>query len=268
MGTALEQLILPLFDAIGLGHKPTTKVQTNGVKLREIMLPSQQPIQFTLKRGKRRTIGFVINDDGLTVSVPTWLSLSEIDKAVAEKSVWIERKLVEWREHQKRRNAAQIVWQSGQTIHLLGKPLQLSVDANYVGTQRIDDILCISLPQTASEERIRSAAQAWLQAQAKMVFAQRIEHICALGAKRPKRWSLSSARTRWGSCNSDGTVRLNWRLIHFRLDVIDYVVAHELAHLSEMNHSKKFWRTVESLFPEYEKARAELANYTDDFVIN
>ncbi|MEH6303933.1 DUF45 domain-containing protein, partial [Salmonella enterica subsp. enterica serovar London] len=68
---------------------------------------------------------------------------------------------------------------------------------------------------------------------------------------RHSAYALSSAATRWGSCTADGKIRLNWRLVHFPLSLIDYVVAHELAHLKEMNHSPRFWDTVESIFPEF-----------------
>ena len=72
------------------------------------------------------------------------------------------------------------------------------------------------------------------------------------------RLSLSAAQTRWGSASADGSVRLNWRLVHFGLPVIDYVVAHELAHLREMNHSPAFWEVVRSVVPDYERVRGTL----------
>ena len=107
--------------------------------------------------------------------------------------------------------------------------------------------LHIGLPHTAAPEQIRDAVQSWLQRQARRVFEER----CALFAQalnvRIKRLSLSSAATRWGSASADGSVRLNWRLIHFALPVIDYVVTHELAHLREMNHSPAFWEVVRSV---------------------
>ena len=69
---------------------------------------------------------------------------------------------------------------------------------------------------------------------------------------------LSSAQTRWGSASADGSIRLNWRLIHFAPAIIDYVVAHELAHLREMNHSPAFWETVRSVLPDFERSREAL----------
>ena len=71
-------------------------------------------------------------------------------------------------------------------------------------------------------------------------------------------WRLSSARTQWGSCSRDGRVRLSWRLIHFSPPVIDYVIAHELAHLRELNHSPRFWREVARLLPGFEAARDQI----------
>ena len=80
----------------------------------------------------------------------------------------------------------------------------------------------------------------------------------------PKRWALSSARTRWGSCAADGSIRLNWRLMHFPVEIIDYVVAHELAHLREMNHGPRFWSAVGELFPDWKRAREWLRGFPDD----
>ena len=75
---------------------------------------------------------------------------------------------------------------------------------------------------------------------------------------RMTRLALSSASTRWGSASADGSIRLNWRLVHFALPVIDYVVTHELAHLREMNHSPAFWDVVRTALPDYEQARGAL----------
>ena len=76
----------------------------------------------------------------------------------------------------------------------------------------------------------------------------------------PPPLSLSSARTRWGCCSASG-IRLNWRLIHLPLDLVDYVVAHELAHLREMNHSARFWAEVARLCPDWRERRAALKKH-------
>ena len=103
-----------------------------------------------------------------------------------------------------------------------------------------------------------TAVQAWLQSEARRVFGERIERFADRISSRYAGWTLSSARSQWGSCTHDGRVRLSWRLIHFSLPVIDYVVAHELAHLEELNHSPRFWRAVSQLLPGFETARDEI----------
>jgi len=74
----------------------------------------------------------------------------------------------------------------------------------------------------------------------------------------PRSIKLSAARTQWGSCTTQGTLRFNWQLIKMPLPLIDYVVVHELAHLIQMNHSQAFWREVEKVFPDYLERRKEL----------
>ena len=118
--------------------------------------------------------------------------------------------------------------------------------------------LHVGLPLTASAEKIRDTVQSWLQRQARRVFEERCQLYTQKLGVRYTRLSLSSAQTRWGSASADGSIRLNWRLIHFGLATIDYVVAHELAHLREMNHSPRFWDVVRSVVPDYEAARGSL----------
>jgi predicted metal-dependent hydrolase len=100
--------------------------------------------------------------------------------------------------------------------------------------------------------------QSWLQRQARRVFEERVQHFAQRLGVQCRRLALSSAQTRWGSASQDGSVRLNWRLIHFAMPTIDYVVTHELAHLREMNHSARFWDVVRSVLPDYERSRGAL----------
>jgi predicted metal-dependent hydrolase len=133
----------------------------------------------------------------------------------------------------------------------------LNTDADALpGVPRLT--LHVGLPQHAAPEQIRDAVQSWLQRQAKRVFEERCQHYVQQLRVSYTRLSLSSAQTRWGSASADGSIRLNWRLIHFAMPTIDYVVVHELAHLREMNHSPKFWDVVRSVVPDYQEARGTL----------
>jgi predicted metal-dependent hydrolase len=110
--------------------------------------------------------------------------------------------------------------------------------------------------------QIRDAVQAWMMKQARAHFQARLDHFAPMLGVQWHKLSLTSAATRWGSAGRgrDGlaAIRLNWRLMHHRLDVIDYVVVHELSHLRVMDHSPRFWDTVASVMPDYERHRRAL----------
>ena len=94
--------------------------------------------------------------------------------------------------------------------------------------------------------------------QAKRIFTERLNHFAPRLQVQWQKLSLSSASTRWGTASADGSIRLNWRLVHFKMDVIDYVVAHELSHLRVMNHGPQFWETVGTVMPDYALRRRQL----------
>ena len=94
--------------------------------------------------------------------------------------------------------------------------------------------------------------------QAKRIFTERLNHFAPRLQVQWQKLSLSSASTRWGTASADGSIRLNWRLVHFKMDVIDYVVAHELSHLRVMNHGPQFWETVGAVMPDYALRRRQL----------
>ncbi len=223
-------------------------------------------IGFEFRRGKRRTIGFSVGPDGLSVRAPTWVPLHEVDAALRDKGAWILRKLGEARERQALAHAARIEWRDGAHLPFLGEPLRLVLEPGHgfkaVGAQLHDGDagreLLVALPHGAGAPQIRDAVQAWLMRQAHRCFVERLDHFAPQLGVRWKRLSLSNAGTRWGSASADGSIRLNWRLVHLRRPVIDYVVVHELSHLRVMDHSPQFWDTVEAVVPDYGALRGEL----------
>ena len=232
------------------------------------VLLSGHRVGYELRRSRRRSIGFVVAAEGLSVSAPRWVGVAEIEAALGEKAAWILKKLQEQRERAARLDAARVEWREGGTVPFLGETVILVLDARTTGAvlhTAADALpgvphltLHLGLPQTAEPDQIRDAVQCWLQRQARRIFEQRCAHFAQALAVRMTRLTLSSAATRWGSASADGSIRLNWRLVHFGLQVIDYVVTHELAHLREMNHSHAFWDVVRSALPEYETARGAL----------
>lgn len=223
-------------------------------------------VHYEFQRGQRRTIGFSVGPDGLAVRAPRWTPLHEVEAALREKERWIVAKLGEARERHARIESNRIEWKDGATLPFLGQPVTLVLDPRQrhgrggaVLTEGDGaQVLHIGLPHTATPEQLRDVAQAWLMRQARRVFTARLDHFAPLLNVRWQKLSLSSAGTRWGSASADGSIRLNWRLIHFREPIIDYVVVHELAHLREMNHSPRFWQHVENVLPDYAERRGQL----------
>jgi predicted metal-dependent hydrolase len=216
-------------------------------------------VGYHFKRARRRSIGFVVDADGLTVSAPRWVTRAAINEALQEKARWVVAKLAEQRERTRRLDAARIVWRDGAQFPFLGRTFRLQLDARITGALLQEDgVLRLGLSPQATPAQIRDAAQGWLQRQARRLFEERCRLYAERLQVRVTRLALSSARTRWGSAGADGAIRLHWRLVHFTLPVIDYVVAHELAHLREMNHGPAFWALVQSVIPDVDAARDAL----------
>ncbi|WP_262369875.1 M48 family metallopeptidase [Nitrosomonas communis] len=217
-------------------------------------------IGYTLIRRNRRTIGLKINREGLTVSVPLQATLSRIEQVLHSKAAWVIRSLEVWKE----KKIIQPQWCLDSTFWLLGDPYRLvlteSEKLQLISQNNKTDQIQEITRQIASLTscQIEKFVMTWYRKQARAYMSERVAlYAVKLGVPLPK-VRLSSARTRWGSCSSNGTVSLNWRLIQLPLFLVDYVVAHELSHLIEMNHSAAFWRVVESIYPDYRQARAEL----------
>ena len=162
-------------------------------------------------------------------------------------------KLADWRS---RAAPEKLAIADGTVIFALGAALTVTVTPG--SRQRwlfSDPKLHLFVPPAVDARVVLEKA---LREKARLVFTERLAHYAPqLGVALPP-LRLSAARTRWGSCSHHGGIALNWRLILMPLPVVDYVVAHELAHLREMNHSPRFWSVVEQLCPDWRVRRLEL----------
>jgi len=234
---------------------------------REIVLAGRL-VAYEVRRRKRRTIGFSVCSEGLAVSAPTGVLLHEIDQAVLGKSLWIVKKLMDTRERHRQLEALRTDWKDGAVFAFMGEPVRLLLDASQVhsaldsraagaGAMRV---LRLPLPADASPVQVERMVQAWLMQQALPLFTARLVFFAPQLGVQWRKLSLSSAATRWGSASSSGAIRLNWRLMHLKPDLIDYVVVHELSHLRVMDHSPRFWATVQSVMPGHAALRRDLKN--------
>jgi predicted metal-dependent hydrolase len=232
-------------------------------RLRQILL-GDVVLEYTLRRSKRRSIGLLIGDDGLRITAPRWVTLADIEQAIIEKQEWILKHLRAKREQQSQKQATQLRFEEGASIALLGDAFKMRFELgrSKISVDHTSQELVIQLPVEANdplhESMCRTRLKAWLQQQAKLIFSQRMPELAEQLGVDYKHMQLSSAGTRWGSCTSNGVIRLNWRLVHLDPDLIDYVIAHELAHRVEMNHSPAFWATVGRIYPNYDQARKRL----------
>jgi len=252
---------IPLADAM----TPASFVHPRAT--RELTLGNAR-VAYEFTRGKRRTIGFIVGAEGLTVRAPRWVALRDVDAAVKEKADWILRKLAETQQRHAKLEAARIEWRDGVSFPFLGEPVVVRLDPHHgfegvgamldAGVGEEARILRLALAKNANPAQIQDAAQAWLMRQARRIFTERLDHFAPRLGVSWNKLTLSNASTRWGSARVDGAIRLHWRLVHFRLPVIDYVVAHELAHLRVMDHSARFWETVETVVPNYDDLRQQL----------
>ncbi|MBO9677072.1 MAG: M48 family metallopeptidase [Acidovorax sp.] len=233
---------------------------------REVLLGGAR-VAYQLQRARRRSIGFTVGPEGLSVRAPGWVTLAAVDAALQEKSGWILRKLGEADERRRRQASARIRWADGAQLPYLGEPLTVVLDPAQQRSGRGGALahgeggrreLHIGLSSGAAPAQIRDAVQAWLMREARRRFTERLDHFAPLLGVRWNSLRLSSAQTRWGSARSDGAIRLNWRLLHYRQAIIDYVVVHELSHLRVMDHSPRFWDTVARVVPDYAELRNQL----------
>lgn len=212
-------------------------------------------LDYTLvRRHGRRGIGLLVDATGLTVNAPLTIPLSRIEKMLHESETWVRGKLAVWRQRQ----VPVQRWDDGARLPYLGEALALRLLAGKRAAAQIAGNELHVATGASDEEAIRRAVIAWYRRAALAHFAHRTFLFARLAGLVPPRVLLSSALSRWGSCNSRREVRLSWRLVKAPPALVDYVVCHELAHLRHMNHSREFWSEVERLCPDYRSLRDRL----------
>lgn len=217
---------------------------------------------YHLERAKRKTVGFIVDERGVTVRAPRWVSVAEIEKMLQEKEGWIQKKLTEFGNWQKEIGMQTVRFEDGAKIPYLGQFLKLRLDpaarSVFLSEGKEGLELIVNASKDTEPERVKDWVQVWFKKDAERYLGERIRVIADRALVSFRGWGLSGAKGRWGSCSADRRIRLNWRLIHLDPKLIDYVIAHELAHLDEMNHSARFWKRVGEIYPDYENARRAL----------
>lgn len=208
-------------------------------------------VAYALRRDRRR-LAMRIDERGLSVGAPRGIPLAEIEAFIQTHGDWVLAKLDAYAS---RSGPRHVPIHDGVRLPVLGNELPIRVTAGNNRGFWDDEALWLAAKPTAN---LALLARRALQRRALEHFRPRLAAMTAcLGQPMPA-LSLSSARTRWGSCSAHSGIRLNWRLIHLPPKLIDYVIAHEAAHLIEMNHGPRFWAVVERLYPDWRATREEL----------
>lgn len=205
-------------------------------------------------RSRRRTFALIVETDGrLVVRAPLHARQAEIEWVVAQKADWIERKREQFRIAKKTSPLRR--FQDGEPFFYLGQAHVLKIVSHQSPPLVLDGDFRLA---HSALPRASHVFEAWYHRQARELFNRRVAHFARQHGLHYAGVRLSSARTRWGSCGSKGTLNFNWRLVMAPPAVIDYIIIHELAHLIERNHSPRFWAGVAAMLPDYKVQRAWL----------
>ena len=182
---------------------------------------------------------------------------SELRKALTQEGKWASimdyvRKNRDKYDVQVRANYLNIYYNGGNILRI--NPRFLSVDEFYFHMDIDADNR--NTRKTIIQENAKKGAK-----KAKEIITKRITYIKSIMRIEPKAVKITNSRGRWGACNSNKNISLNWRIIMLTPACIDYVIVHELCHLVEMNHSKRFWTLVETFLPNYNDIRAQMKEY-------
>ena len=208
-------------------------------------LPGDPPLELTLRRSARaRRISLRVSglDGKITLTLPRGVPEGQALEFAQTKSDWVRAQLDRQPEHALVGRGAIIPVEGQQTRIALKQARRI---------EHVGDTLIVPGPESTVGAKI----EGWLKARARDRLVAASDHFAqALGCKY-SRISLRDTRSRWGSCSAEGRLMYSWRLFLAPPEVLNYVAAHEVAHLKEMNHSAAFWATVAALLPDYDKPR-------------
>ena len=215
---------------------------------------SEAPVIDRIIRSRRKTVALVVTPEGhLEVRAPQRLSRDQIDDIVAQKAKWIFKNLARSRKASAAVKTRELV--EGARIWYLGSSYLLHMSERGVARVQFSTGFC--LPKSALP-KAADLLTAWYKNQARHFLTERTEYYARQFGLKYRSIRITSARTRWGSCSRLNALSFTWRLVMAPLDIIDYIVLHELAHILQKNHSRAFWEQVERMLPDYRSRRAWL----------
>ena len=208
---------------------------------------------YRVRRSERaRHARVVVKPEGdVEVVLPRRMALRHAAPLVAEKRRWIERTL---RRFEAAREAAPVRLEHGGVVPYLGRELTLRVRVepgrSRARVARRGHALEVAVGR-AGPEPLRDALERWYRREARAVIEPRLDAATRRAGRSYRTLSIRAQRTRWASCSSSGTMSFNWRLLLAPIEILDYVVEHEVAHLEVPDHSRRFWALVGRRCPDF-----------------
>jgi predicted metal-dependent hydrolase len=229
-----KKLLEPMTDALQIGSRVASLLMVHHPRARRYLLRLR-------------------SDGTVRVTIPHRGTISAA-RAFASRNIgWLERQF----QRLAARPKIPVTWNLGTEIRFRGELARIESDGDgwiNFGSERV------KLSDAAAD--LRRAIQKHLRKLAARELPVRVMELAVLHGISVSRVTVRNQKSRWGSCSRRGTISLNWRLIQAPGFVRDYIILHELAHRRQMNHSAKFWREVERLFPDYLQARQWLKQHS------
>src|SRR5690554_1414281 len=211
--------------------------------------PECGQLTYKLIRSKRRTLSLTVTTAAeLVVRAPFHLSDNRIEELIAEKRRWIIGKLAEAREKQ----SVERSFEEGEPLFFLGREYSLSYHEGGDVIISLNEKISVS---KEARKRVREVLRSWFFYQGYQIISPRVEELADLLEYKVTGVKITRTEKRWGSCSSKGMLCFSWRLVMAPLEMIDYVIIHELVHLKIRDHSARFWQEVETILPDYRVKR-------------
>jgi len=212
-----------------------------------------------IRSDRRRSATFRVDQSGVSFRVPKEISRQKIVELVEKKTPWIRKKL----EYAASLTPPRLLdFENGDPIPYLGKTYCLKVQVgDYPHVELVGEDILVSVVEQhlTNSLHIQLVLERWFLDEAAILLAERLDFYAPIVGVRPTGMQVKAYKARWGSCKMDGQIQFNWRLIHGPVDVLDYVVVHELCHILQHNHSAAYWSEVARVMPDYEVRRKWLS---------
>jgi predicted metal-dependent hydrolase len=223
-----------------------------------------QKYEFKIIRSNRKTIGIIVNaDQELLVRSPKRTSIRKIKSLLTKKEDWILKKLAKMAEIKDPPKAKEFI--NGENLLYLGREYKLKLiagsDLNELKVNLEQDRIKVYYPaelENDNEKRkaaVRDQLISWFRSQANLKINELINDYKKHLDVEPNNVVIKKQRKRWGSCSSKQNLNFNWKIVMAPLEIIEYLVVHELVHLIHPNHSKDYWQTVAEIIPDYEEKK-------------